>query len=42
MVIDRDPSRKLTQEALIKLQQQELQNWLEAQRQNSDIQIISP
>jgi len=42
MVIDREPSRKLTQEALIKLQQQELQNWLEARRQNSDIQIISP
>lgn len=42
MVIDRDSNRKLTQEALIKLQQQELQNWLDIQRDQSDIDFISP
>ena len=42
MVIDRDSNRKLTQEALIKLQQQELHNWLDTHRDQSDIDIISP
>lgn len=41
MVIDRDPNRKLSQEALIKLQQQELQNWLETRRDQSEIIIFS-
>jgi len=41
MVIDRDPNRKLNQEALIKLQQQELQNWLETRRDQSEIILFS-
>lgn len=42
MVVERDLNRKITQEALVKLQQLELQNWLETQRDQSDINIFSP
>lgn len=41
-VIERDPQRPLSPEARLALQTQALQSWLQAQRNQSDIQVLLP